>query len=78
MLNEVKRIQIIDTALRSQSVERKATLTKSFSEFAIERFRDGKLKPVIDSIWDWGDANKAHAPMTENKNVGKIILMIRE
>ncbi|WP_373316406.1 zinc-binding dehydrogenase [Siminovitchia terrae] len=44
----------------------------------MERFRDGRLKPVIDSIWDWGDANKAHAPMTENKNVGKIILMIRE
>lgn len=73
-----KRIQVIGTALRSQSVERKAALTESFSEFAMERFRDGRLKPIIDSIHDWEDANEALALMEENKNAGKIILTVRE
>ncbi|VEF46385.1 putative zinc-dependent NADPH:quinone oxidoreductase [Bacillus freudenreichii] len=73
-----KRIQVIGTTLRSQSVERKADLTKAFSEYALERFRDGRLTPIIDSIWDWEDANEAHTLMEENKNAGKIILRVRE
>lgn len=71
-----KRIHIIGTALRSQPPEKKAALTKQFSDFALSRFEDGRLKPIIDSVWDWTEVNEAHARMEQNKNAGKIILRI--
>ncbi|NIK78320.1 putative PIG3 family NAD(P)H quinone oxidoreductase [Paenibacillus castaneae] len=72
-----KRIQVIGTALRSQSVDQKIDLTRSFSEFAAPRFEDGRLKPIVDSVWDWEEANEAHALMEQNKNIGKIILRVQ-
>ncbi len=73
-----KRLQVIGTALRSQPVEKKAALTKAFKEFALPRFEDGRLKPVIDSVWDWREVNEAHEVMEQNKNKGKIILQVGE
>ncbi|MCJ8007782.1 NAD(P)H-quinone oxidoreductase [Lederbergia wuyishanensis] len=71
-----KRIQVIGTALRSQSIEKKIALTKDFVEFALPKFKNGQLKPIIDSIWDWDKANDAHLFMEQNKNAGKIVLQI--
>lgn len=71
-----KRIQVIGTALRSQTVERKIELTKAFHEFALPKFKASTLKPIIDSTWAWEDANEAHTRMEQNKNAGKIVLRI--
>ncbi|MCJ7841523.1 NAD(P)H-quinone oxidoreductase [Lederbergia sp. NSJ-179] len=71
-----KRIQVIGTALRSQTSEKKSQLTKDFSDFALEKFASGQLKPILDSIWDWKDANKAHEYMEQNQNAGKIVLRV--
>jgi tumor protein p53-inducible protein 3 len=71
-----RRLQVIGTALRSRSVEDKIALTKEFVEFAMLRFEDGRLKPVIDSVWDWEQVNEAHTRMENNQNTGKIILRV--
>ncbi|WP_062108237.1 NAD(P)H-quinone oxidoreductase [Bacillus niameyensis] len=71
-----KRIQVIGTALRSQSVDRKVQLTKDFSDFALEKFATGRLEPIIDSVWDWEHVNEAHKHMEQNKNAGKIVLRV--
>ncbi|WP_027417018.1 NAD(P)H-quinone oxidoreductase [Aneurinibacillus terranovensis] len=71
-----RRLQVIGTALRTRSVEDKIKLTKEFSEFALPRFADGRLKPVIDSVFDWEHVNDAHAYMEQNKNIGKIVLRV--
>lgn len=71
-----KRIQVMGTALRSQSVEKKSQLTREFSDFALEKFATGRLKPVIDSVWEWEHVNEAHKHMEQNKNAGKIILRV--
>ncbi|BAU26661.1 putative PIG3 family NAD(P)H quinone oxidoreductase [Aneurinibacillus soli] len=71
-----RRLQVIGTALRSQPVEKKLALTQEFCEFALPRFQDGRLVPVIDSTWDWTQVNEAHAHMEQNKNTGKIILTL--
>ncbi|BCJ87236.1 NAD(P)H-quinone oxidoreductase [Effusibacillus dendaii] len=73
-----RRLQIIGTALRSRSVQDKIRLTKEFSDFAWQRFADGRLQPIIDSVYDWKDAAKAHAYMESNANVGKIILRVTD
>lgn len=71
-----KRIQVIGTALRSKTTEQKIALTKQFSEFALERFDNGTLKPIIDSTWDWTQVQEAHNHMEGNKNTGKIVLKV--
>lgn len=72
------RLQIIGTALRSKTVEEKIKLTKEFKKFALERFEDGRLKPIIDRVFDWKNVEEAHNYMESNLNIGKIILKITE
>lgn len=71
-----RRLQVIGTALRSQTVEKKTELTREFAEFALPRFEDGCMKPIIDSVWNWEDVNEAQQHMAENQNTGKIVLRL--
>ncbi|HET7628014.1 MAG TPA: NAD(P)H-quinone oxidoreductase [Bacillales bacterium] len=71
-----RRLHVIGTALRSQPLWKKAKLTKAFADFALPLFKEGTLKPVIDSVFDWEKVNEAHAHMEANKNTGKIVLRI--
>ncbi|MEW6736566.1 MAG: NAD(P)H-quinone oxidoreductase [Acidobacteriota bacterium] len=71
-----RRLQIIGTTLRARPVAEKIELTKQFAEFALPRFIDGRLAPVIDKIWPWEQASEAHDYMEQNRNVGKIILRV--
>jgi tumor protein p53-inducible protein 3 len=72
-----RRIQIIGSALRSKAVEDKIDLTRRFADFALPLLEDGRLKPVIDSVWDWEKADEAHEYMEQNRNTGKIVLRVR-
>ncbi|HBI03193.1 MAG TPA: NADPH:quinone oxidoreductase [Paenibacillaceae bacterium] len=72
-----RRLQVIGTALRSQPVEKKIELTQSFIDFALPRFKDDRLVPVIDSIYEWEEVNEAHDRMEQNLNTGKIVLKVR-
>jgi tumor protein p53-inducible protein 3 len=71
-----KRLQISGSVLRSMPTERKIELTRKFAEFALPRFADGRLYPVIDSVYDWGDVSEAHGRMEAGLNVGKIVLRV--
>jgi tumor protein p53-inducible protein 3 len=71
-----RRLQILGTSLRSLDAVRKIDLTKRFAEFALPRFADGRLRPVIDSVYDWREVANAHLRMESNANVGKIVLRV--
>ncbi len=71
-----KRLQITGAGLRSMDTERKIRLTRQFADFALPRFADGRLVPVVDSVFDWREAAKAHERMESNVNVGKIVLRV--
>ncbi|MGA7838824.1 MAG: NAD(P)H-quinone oxidoreductase [Ignavibacteriaceae bacterium] len=72
----VKRLSIIGSTLRSRPLDYQVKLTKDFSDFALTKFKEGKMKPVIDSVFDWKDASEAHRYMESNKNTGKIVLEV--
>ncbi|MEK3888650.1 NAD(P)H-quinone oxidoreductase [Bacillus sp. FSL K6-3431] len=72
-----KRGQVIGTALRTQPVEKKISLTREFADVALPTFETETLRPVIDSIWNWDKANEAHDHMERNKNAGKIVLRVK-
>lgn len=73
-----KRVQLTATTLRTRSVEYKARLTRDFADFALPRFADGRLKPVIDQIFSWQEVAEAHQYMEANKNIGKIVLCVAD
>ncbi|MBI5904258.1 MAG: NAD(P)H-quinone oxidoreductase [Deltaproteobacteria bacterium] len=71
-----KRLTVAGAGLRSMDTARKIALTRAFSEFATPRFADGRLVPVVDSVFDWTEVGKAHLRMESNANVGKIVLRV--
>lgn len=71
-----RRLRIVGSALRSLPLERKIALTKRFAAFGLPRLADGRLRPVVDSVFDWNEVAKAHARMESNANIGKIVLRV--
>jgi NADPH:quinone reductase-like Zn-dependent oxidoreductase len=55
---------------------RKIRLTGHFASFALPRFADGRLEPIVDSVFDWHEVGDAHLRMESNANIGKIILRV--
>ena len=72
----LRRLQVLGTSLRSLGAARRIDLTKRFTGFALPRFADGRLRPVIDSVCHWTEVASAHRRMESNENVGKIVLRI--
>jgi NADPH:quinone reductase-like Zn-dependent oxidoreductase len=71
-----KRLQISGAGLRSMDTARKIRLTGHFASFALPRFADGRLAPIVDSVFDWHEVGDAHLRMESNANVGKIVLRV--
>lgn len=69
-----KRLTVRGSTLRNRSDEYKALLAKEFTNRFINLFDDGTLRPVIDSIYEWEEAEEAHQRMKHNENAGKIVL----
>ncbi len=71
-----RRLRILGTSLRSLDAAGRIALTRRFSDFALPRFADGRLRPVVDSVRDWTEVADAHLRMESNENTGKIVLRI--
>ena len=71
-----KWISIIGSTLRTRNLDYQIRVTKDFAEYSLEKFRTGKLRPVIDKIYSWKDAAEAHEYIEGNKNFGKLVLKI--
>lgn len=71
-----KRISIIGSTLRSRSLDYQIGLSKAWAAFALPRLQDGRLKPVIDRVFDWKQAREAHEYMESNQSQGKIVLKV--
>ena len=70
----MRRWQIIGSTLRALPVSKKVELTGEFSGQFMPMFKDGRLKPIIDSIYDIENITEAHVRMESNLNAGKIII----
>ena len=71
-----KRVHLKASTLRSRAMPYKIRLTEAFAAYALPRFIDGDLEPVIDSVMDWEDVSAAHERMENNENAGKIVLRV--
>ncbi|UCF39476.1 MAG: NAD(P)H-quinone oxidoreductase [Acidobacteriota bacterium] len=71
-----KRITLIGTVLRSRSETEKAALSLEFERTMLPLFLEGRLRPVVDRVFDWKEAAEAHRYMERNRNFGKIVLTV--
>lgn len=65
---------VTGTTLRARSLEYKIRLVHDFLDFSLVKFHEGRLKAVVDKIFDWSQVKEAHLRMEANENKGKIIL----
>ena len=49
-----------------------------FLRQALPRFATGDLRVPVDSTYSMEEASKAHERMRENKNIGKILITIKD
>lgn len=73
-----KRLAVLGDTLSKYSVAELADMKDAFLRDFGEALDDRRLKPVVDSVFPIQEAEAAHQRMAENKNVGKIILTVRE
>ncbi|MCZ6728164.1 MAG: NAD(P)H-quinone oxidoreductase [SAR324 cluster bacterium] len=71
-----KRLQVFGSVMRSRSLEDKRAITARFQQRWLPPLIEGKIKPVIDSVFPLEEVVAAHEAMEANKNFGKIILSV--
>ncbi len=71
-----KWISIIGSTLRTRSLDYQIKLSQEFADYSLPKFKTGKLKPVIDKVFNWKDVADAHRYLEDNKNIGKLVLKI--
>ncbi len=69
-----KRLTIVGTTLRARPLEEKIALAREFSERILPLFDAGRLKPVVDRVFSFGEIRSAHELMQSNATFGKIVL----
>jgi putative PIG3 family NAD(P)H quinone oxidoreductase len=71
-----KRLHVIGFVLRSQPLENKIAITQRFRQRWLPLLESGAIRPIIDTTFPLAEAAAAHRYMEENRNVGKIMLMV--
>lgn len=72
----LKRVNIHATTLRSRSENYKTALIKAFNDNFAQCLAVGAISPVIYQQFDWQEAETAHQVMSNNENIGKLILLV--
>lgn len=72
-----RRIHVIGTVMRSRSADEKSALAETTRRDLLPRFESGDLFPVVDRVFELGQAAAAHSYMEDNQNTGKVVLRVR-
>jgi tumor protein p53-inducible protein 3 len=73
-----RRLRMIGSVLRSRSLAEKIEIKQQLMEQFWPLLEKGTIQPVIDSIYPIEQSNEAHQRMTNNQNIGKIVLQVRK
>ena len=69
-----RRLTITGSTLRPRTVEQKAQIADELRAKAWPLLNEGKIKPVIDSVFPLNDVQKAHERLESGSHFGKILL----
>ena len=71
-------MRIAGSLLRSRPVAEKAAIKEKLEERLWGMIEDGRIEAVIDSVLPVAEAGEAHRRLAENRNIGKVVLAVRE
>jgi len=72
----MKRLMLTGSTLRAQSFAQKEVMAGEIRKHILPAFVDQRIKPVVDSVFDFADVGKAHARMASGEHKGKILLQV--
>jgi putative PIG3 family NAD(P)H quinone oxidoreductase len=73
----VRRLRIQGSTLRSRSDAAKAALLAELAADVVPAWVDGRVRPVLDQVHPWRDAEAAHARMAADLTIGAQVLRVR-
>lgn len=71
-----RRLTLTGSTLRARSVEFKSQVAQSLLTRAWPLFAEGRLRPVIDSIFPLAEAAEAHRRLESGAHIGKVMLEV--
>ncbi len=71
-----KRLTLTASTLRNRSDDYKAKLVSHFISDFYTVLQSGQIKAIIDTVYPWQQAEMAHEKMTNNENIGKLVLTV--
>ena len=71
-----KRLIITGSTLRSRSVEEKTELRNGVEKNLWPLVQEGKVRPILDSVFPMEDVARAHERMQSSMHIGKIVLEV--
>jgi len=69
-----KRLTHTGSTLRPRSVAEKAVIARALEERVLPLLAEGRVKPIIDSVFPLIEAVRAHERMDSGEHIGKIVL----
>ncbi len=73
-----KRLRLIGSTLRSRPDPEKAQIIHAFDERFWPLLVDGRIETVIDTVLPIQRADEAQQILAENRNIGKVIMKVRD
>jgi NADPH2:quinone reductase len=73
-----KRLTIVGSTLRAQSIEAKARIAQELLHNVWPLFDKKALKPVVTATFPLAKASEAHKLMESSQHCGKIVLIVSE
>jgi NADPH2:quinone reductase len=70
----LKRLELIGVTFRTRTLSERIEIARQTIADLLPALADGRLKPVVDRIFNLEQAAEAHAYMTSNAQFGKIVL----
>lgn len=73
-----RRLRLIGSVLRSRLLEEKTAIVQGFAARFWPLLVAGHIAPVIETVLPIQQAAEAHQLLAENRNIGKVVLTVRE
>jgi tumor protein p53-inducible protein 3 len=67
---------VLGSTLRGRTEEEKAVVVDEFAGWALPRFADGRLRPIVDTVFDLERVADAHRKVEADVAVGKVVLRV--
>lgn len=71
-----KRLRLFGVSNKMRNAAQRGVTVEGFKRDFLPLFASGKLKPVIDRVYDFEDLPQAKARMESNAHVGKIVVRV--